>query len=241
MSFTLFRAGAFIAVLLLFIHMSTNAQTSATLNERQQAMVSIAAYMAKGDLANLNPALAKGLDAGLTVNEEKEVLVQLYAYCGFPRSIHGINTLMKVLDERKTKGIQDEMGKEASPITSTTPKYERGKQNLETLTKNPEVGPKTGFNAFSPVIDVFLKEHLFADIFDRDVLSYQDRELATVSALLSLGGVVPMLQSHLGMSLNTGLTEAQLQQLITQNEAIVGKQEADAARTLLANVVAAKK
>jgi hypothetical protein len=40
---------------------------------------------------------------------------------------------------------------------------------LERLTKRPENGPKSGFAAFCPVIDVFLKEHLFADIFERDV------------------------------------------------------------------------
>jgi hypothetical protein len=36
---------------------------------------------------------------------------------------------------------------------------------------------------FSPAIDTFLKEHLFADIFVRDVISHQDRELATIAAL----------------------------------------------------------
>ncbi|UPL51339.1 carboxymuconolactone decarboxylase family protein [Hymenobacter sublimis] len=74
------------------------------LSPRQQAIVSISALTAKGDLPHLHDALAKGLEAGLTVNEEKEVLVHLYAYCGFPRSIQGLNTLLKVLDERKAQG-----------------------------------------------------------------------------------------------------------------------------------------
>ena len=60
-----------------------------------------------------------------------------------------------------------------------------------------QIRPKTGFAAFSPEIDVFLKEHLFADIFERDILSYQDREIITISALISLGGVEPQLQSHM--------------------------------------------
>jgi 4-carboxymuconolactone decarboxylase len=133
------------------------------------------------------------------------------------------------------------VGKSASPITSTAPKYERGKQNLETLSGIPETGPKTGFNAFSPEIDVFLKEHLFADIFERDVLTFQERELATISALVSLGGVEPMLQSHIGMGMHTGLSEAQVRQLITLNEVVVGKKEADAARAVLTKTLAASK
>ncbi|KJS29540.1 MAG: hypothetical protein VR64_20520 [Desulfatitalea sp. BRH_c12] len=39
-------------------------------------------------------ALNQGLDAGLTVNEIKEILVQLYAYAGFPRSLNAIGTFM---------------------------------------------------------------------------------------------------------------------------------------------------
>jgi hypothetical protein len=36
----------------------------------------------------------------------------------------------------------------------------------------------------------------FADIFGRDILPYTVREIATVSALISLGGVEPMLRPH---------------------------------------------
>lgn len=50
----------------------------------------------------------------MTVNEVKEVLVQMYAYCGFPRSLNGINTLIAVLDERKAAGIVDEIGRDAN-------------------------------------------------------------------------------------------------------------------------------
>ncbi|WP_236050108.1 carboxymuconolactone decarboxylase family protein [Hymenobacter negativus] len=212
-----------------------------SLTARQQSIVTISACTAKGNLLRLHHALAAGLDAGLTVNEAKEVLVQLYAYCGFPRSLQGINTLMKVLEERKAQGRHDVVGREASPITSTAPKYERGKQNLEALTKRPEASPQTGANAFSPEIDVFLKEHLFADIFERDVFSFQDRELATIAALVSLGGVEPMLQAHFGMGMNTGLTEPQLRQLLALTETNGGLKEAEAGRTMLANVLDANK
>ncbi|MBF9238626.1 carboxymuconolactone decarboxylase family protein [Hymenobacter sp. BT683] len=207
------------------------------LTARQQAITTISALTAKGNLPELHQALGKGLEAGLTVNEEKEVLVHLYAYCGFPRSLQGINTLIKVLDERKAKGIKDVIGKEASPVTSTASKYERGKKNLEKLSGKPEPATKTGYAAFSPEIERFLKEHLFADIFERDVLTYQERELVTIAALVSLGGVEPMLQSHLGIGLHTGLTPAQLQQLMAVTETSIGKKEADAGRAVLAKAL----
>ena len=94
-----------------------NLNTSQSLNVQQQSIVSIAALTAVGDISHLKTQLNAGLDAGLTINEIKEVLVQMYAYCGFPRSLNGINTFMTVLEERKAKGIKDVEGKEASAIT----------------------------------------------------------------------------------------------------------------------------
>lgn len=216
-------------------------QPPTTLSPRQQSIAVVAALTAKGDLQNLRPALGKGLEAGLTVNEIKEVLVHLYAYCGFPRSIQGLNTFMAVLDERQKTGIREAAGREATPVTSNESKYERGKKILGTLTGQPQTGPPRGYSAFSPAIDVFLKEHLFADLFERDVLSYADRELTTIAVLTSIGGVEPMLQSHLSIGLNVGLTEPQLRQVLSLVETNVGKAEAEAGRAVLTQVVALRR
>jgi hypothetical protein len=70
----------------------------------------------KGRFITIAKALTDGLDAGLTVNEIKEVLVQLYAYTGFPRSLNALQTFADVLNQRKQNGIKDELGKEASPL-----------------------------------------------------------------------------------------------------------------------------
>lgn len=230
---------------LLVISNQLNAQSPVnqpvSLSPTQRRIVLIAGLTAKGDLQKLQRALHTGLDAGLTVNEIKEVLVHVYAYCGFPRSIRGLQTFMTVLDERKKKGISDKMGKESSPISGNEPKYERGKKVLEQLTGQPEIGPKRGYSAFSPEIDVFLKEHLFADIFERDVLSHADRELTTISVLTSIGGVEPMLQSHLGICLRVGLTEPQLEQTMSLIETSVGKTEAESGRSVLRQVISSRR
>ncbi|MCB9265728.1 MAG: carboxymuconolactone decarboxylase family protein [Lewinellaceae bacterium] len=216
-------------------------QTHLQLNElepRHRHFVAISSLAAKGDLGRLTTALHDGLDAGLTVNEIKEVLVHLYAYCGFPRSIQGLNTLISVLETRKAQGIADKTGKTASAVTDTPDKYERGKKVLETLTGKPQITPpQSGYGAFSPEIDVFLKEHLFADIFGRDVLSFKDREIATISALANLGGVSPMLKGHIGIALHLGFTEAQLMHLLAIVESTTGMKEAENGRKALSEVM----
>lgn len=102
------------------------------LNARQENIVTIAAFTAKGDMPQLKKALNEGLDAGLTVNEIKEVLVQMCAYTGFPRSLNGIGTFMSVVEERKAKGIKDEIGNEPNPLPTDKSRVELGteiKQN----------------------------------------------------------------------------------------------------------------
>lgn len=217
-----------------------NAGSKQTLTEKQQAIVLISAFTTKGELTKLKQALYTGFDAGLTINECKEVLVHLYAYCGFPRSIQGLNTLMATLDERKAKGIKDTLGREATPINDTN-KYETGWKNLAKLSGRPTDGPiekpTNGYGAFSPEIDRFLKEHLFADLFSRDVLTYAERELTTISVLIALGsGVEPMLSSHLGLTMRQGFTKSQMEEVFALIEKSVSKADADAARKVFSGM-----
>jgi quercetin dioxygenase-like cupin family protein/alkylhydroperoxidase/carboxymuconolactone decarboxylase family protein YurZ len=234
------RIKIYVATIISICFLSFNLNAENKLNEltaKERSLISIAALTAKGDLAGLKPALNVGLDAGLTINQIKEVLVHLYAYCGFPRSIRGLQTFMEVLDERKAKGINDIVGAEASPINQEPAKYERGKKVLGELTKAPQDRPLSGYGAFAPVIDTFLKEHLFADIFERDVLTYTERELVTISVLSAIGGAEPMLKSHLAICLNVGLTPAQLTEFSEIIKSTLGENEASDAQTVVNEVL----
>ncbi|CAM3661847.1 carboxymuconolactone decarboxylase family protein [Mucilaginibacter galii] len=184
-----------------------------SLSPQEQALVKISALTATGNIEQLKVELNEGLDNGLTVNEIKEALVQLYAYCGFPRSLNGISAFMAVSEERKAKGITDKAGKEIILNYKNGDSYERGRKVLETLTKTPQSKPAPGFGVFAPRADAFLKEHLFADIFDSDVLTYRQRELVTIAALAAMPGVEGQLQAHIKMGMNTGITEGQLAQV----------------------------
>lgn len=221
-----------------FVSFFLNAQS--TLSAKEQSLIVIASATAKGDLSRLITALNTGLEAGLTVNQVKEATVHIYAYAGFPRSIRGLQTFMTVLDDRKAKGINDKEGTEATPINNDSGKYERGKMILEGLTGIVETGSKTGYAAFAPIIEIFLKEHLFADIFERDVLTYAEREMVTISVLSSIGGVEPMLRSHLNICLNVGLTPEQLKQFISIIKSTAGKKAAKSARSVLDEVLKSK-
>ncbi len=187
----------------------TSTSTSA-LSARQQSLAPIAAATAVGDMPRLNAALNRGLDAGMSIGDAREVLVQLYAYAGFPRSLNALGELMKVLDARRQRGITDDPGRDPGPVPTGAELLALGTANQTRLLGAPVRGPLFDF---APAIDTYLKTHLFGDIFGRDNLEWTSRELATVGALAAMPGVESQLQSHIRVSLNVGLTVMQLRQL----------------------------
>ncbi len=210
---------------------------SQVLNAKQQSIVTISAFTASGNMEKLQTALNEGLDAGLTVNEIKEVLVQLYAYCGFPRSLNAIANFMAVLEKRQKQGIKDNVGREASPLPADKSSIELGTEVQTRLVGQPVKG---AIYTFAPAIDRFLKGHLFGDIFGRDILDFQSREIATISALAGMEGVNPQLQAHFKTGFNTGLTEAQMRDFISVLKTKVGKKEADNASEVLGRVFSSR-
>lgn len=230
-------AGILIALFSIVTISEAQTMKNGSLNSKQQSIIPIAAFTANGDLDRLKTALNAGLDAGLTINEIKEILVQMYAYAGFPRSLNGINTFMGVLDERKQKGIKDVLGKEPSSMPADKSSIELGAEIQTRLVGKPVTGPTY---TFAPAIDQFLKGHLFGDIFGRDNFDFQSREIATIAALASMEGVTPQLQAHFNVGLNVGLTEAQLRSLIAVLEASVGRKEAAHANEALGKVLSSR-
>ena len=210
---------------------------SETLSARQQALPLIAAFTATSDMPRLNAALNRGLDAGLTVSEAKEVLVQLYAYAGFPRSLNALGELLKVVETRKQRGIHDAQGREAARVVAAGNELVSvGQANQTEISGGPVQG---AVFEFAPVINQFLQAHLFGDIFERDNLDWQSRELATVGALAATPGAQAQLRSHMRASLRVGLSAAQLRQLTQALADGVGPEVAGRANEALVQALAA--
>ena len=212
-------------------------KTKPALDARQEKIVTIAAFTANGDLPKLKTALNGGLDAGLTVNEIREVLIQLYAYTGFPRSLNGIQTFMAVMDEREKAGIADPAGESPAELPEGTDRDAYGEAVRMRLSGVTRVPPKAGYQLFAPGIDAFLKQHLFADIFGRGVLEFSDREIATIAALAALGGTDAQLQYQLNAGMNVGLSQRQVAGIVSVLERDVGKKESALAGKVFGEVL----
>ncbi len=229
-------AGMFIAVFCIITVSEAQTDKNQGLNAREGAIVPIAAFTASGNMEKLKPALNNGLDAGLTVNEIKEILVHIYAYAGFPRALNAVNAFISVTDDRKAKGIIDKTGREATPLPIDFDKNAYGHQVRNSLVGMDISNRKSGYSVFAPIIDTFLVEHLFADIFVRDILSHKERELVTISSLAAMTGTEPQLKSHLKIAMRMGCTEVHLKDFITVLKDRVGIETAERADRVLSDV-----
>lgn len=210
------------------MNVKSNGGSTTELDTRQQAIIPISASAAAGNMESLRGALNQGLDAGLSLAEAREILVQVYAYAGFPRSLNALSELMKVAEARRQRGIQDEAGREpGKPIPKGDALLAAGTANQTRLAGGPVSGPLFDF---APQANEYLRTHLFGDIFERDNLDWQSRELATVSMLAAMSGVEPQLQSHIGISMNIGVRPEQLSRLADVLEAHSSLEAAERAR-----------
>lgn len=86
---------------------------------------------------------------------------------------------------------------------------ERLKQGIEKLN---EVDGSAGENVISslkeiaPDLSKYIIEFAFGDIYCREGLSLQEREMITIASLLTAGGCEPQLEVHINGALNVGIT-----------------------------------
>lgn len=185
--------------------MSTN-----TFEEKYRLFAQAAAFTATGDTTALQGSLKKALDAKLSISELRDALVQLYAYCGFPRSLTALSVLLSLVKERKTEEIKDLEGPKRNPRPAPEKLNAVGTAVQTRLVGAPVRG---ALFDFAPDIDAYLKEHLFGDIFSSGILDDKTREVLTISALAALPAPA-QLTSHIAIGMNVGLTEEATKEIV---------------------------
>lgn len=84
-------------------------------------------------------------------------------------------------------------------------KFEIGSEQLK---KIDGVGGEAVINSLkdiAPDVGNFIVEFAFGDIYTRPRLSLQEREMITITSLLTAGGCEPQLKVHINGALNVGI------------------------------------
>ena len=193
---------------------------AADLTAKETAIVYIGAWTARGEQDKLGAAFKAGFDAGLTLNEAKELVGQLYAYCGFPRALNAAATLMKIEGYNLTRrrGEAESAENENGGKIRNGGSFVLGDKALEIGTANQTKlcgGPVKGaLFDFHPQLDEYLKTHLFGDIFARDVIDWRTREIVTIAALAARPETAPQMKAHIAIGKVNGVTDAQAAEIV---------------------------
>ena len=191
---------------------------AAELTPKENAIVDIGAWTARGEQDKLGAAFKAGFEAGLTLNEAKELVGQLYAYCGFPRALNAAGTLQRVVESSKLKVESSDSTRSTRSTRLNDSPFLLGERAIEIGTDNQTKlcgGPVKGaLFDFHPQLDAYLKAHLFGDIFARDVIDWRTREIVTIAALAARPETEPQMKAHIAIGKNNGVTDAQAAEIV---------------------------
>ena len=152
------------------------------------------------------------LNTGSSVDELKEVVLQMSVYAGFPSAINGMNALKEVLQERKQHGVSDNKGFEERK--NAQERLQLGKQQLSAIAPGMVEKLQSTYDGFAPELTQFILEYGYGDIFSRENLDRQYRQIATIAALTALGNARPQLKFHIRAGLNVGLSEEGIKEIM---------------------------
>ncbi len=161
------------------------------------------------------------LNVGCTINEIKEIILQMSAFAGFPACINAMNLLRVVLAERKSKGINDNIGLEPTNQISPMDRYKVGSQVMSELDGSQVELLEKAYNDFSPEL-VSLVICGQADITARNNIDKKYREIASISAMTALGTAQSQLRTHMNMALNIGVTPEHIKEIMLLMTAFCG-------------------
>ena len=123
----------------IMIYMETNAMQP-TLSEKEERIVEISSFTSAGNQEQLAVSLNKALNNKMTINEINEILIQSYAYCGFPKSLNAITTFINVIKKRKSKGIKDIKGEMPKKLTLKDDRDKISEKKRKKLTRKKNMG-----------------------------------------------------------------------------------------------------
>ena len=181
------------------------------LDLKSKEIAVVAAMTAMGNAApQLKIHLAGALNTGSSVDEVKEIIIQMSAYSGFPRSINAMITLKEVLKELNIKDTSSNHNYNSSDDD----RIKKGAAELNNLSQNQINILNDTLGKTSPDLVRFIIEFGYGDIYSRGILSKKHRQIATIAALTAMGNAASQLRFHIKAGLNIGLKSDEINEIM---------------------------
>lgn len=173
------------------------------LSPRDRSMITLSALIARNQAIELPFHLNLALDNGVKPAEISELIIQLAFYSGWGNATSASAAALKVFKQR---GIgRDQLPVEAGDLLPLNEAAEA--QRATAVSDN--------FANVSPGVVQYTTDVLFRDVWLRPGLAARDRSLVTVTSLIA-NGQVAQVPYHLNRAMDSGLTQAQASEMLTQ-------------------------
>lgn len=173
------------------------------LSPRDRSVVTVAALIARNQTAEMSYYFNLALDSGVKPAELSEVITHLAFYAGWGNAMSAVSVAKEVFGRRKITSEQ---------LPLATPKL----LALDEATESQRAAMVTKqFGNTAPGVVQYTTDVLFRDLWLRPDLAPRDRSLVTVSALIA-SGQVAQVPFHLNKAMDSGLTQAQASEVLTQ-------------------------
>ena len=172
------------------------------LSERDRAIVTIAALIARKQTAAMPDNVDRAFDAGVTAAELSEIITHLAFYSGWPNAFAAVPIFKQAFTQR---------GIGAHQLPEENPKMLAIDETAEAQRANTV---EQNFGAVAPGVVENTTHFLFRNLWLRPALAPRDRSLTTVAALIATGQVA-QITYHLNRAMDNGLTKEQASEVLT--------------------------
>lgn len=173
------------------------------LTPRDRSVVTVAALIARNQAAEMPSQFRLALDNGVKPSELSEIITHLAFYSGWPNAMSAVAAAKDLFRERRI-GV-DQLPNEAA---ERLPLDKAGEARRVAVVDEQ-------FGKVAPGVVKYTTEALFNDLWLRPALVPRDRSLVTVSALVA-SGQVAQITYHLNRAMDSGLSQAQAAEAMTQ-------------------------
>lgn len=95
-------------------------------------------------------------------------------------------------------------------------RFETGMENLKKIDGRGGEAVLRSLEPIAPDLGRYIVEFAFGDIYDREGLTLQEREMITLASLLTAGGCESQLEVHINGALNVGLPPEKIIEIFLQ-------------------------
>lgn len=173
------------------------------LSRRDRNIVTLAALIAREQTAEMPYYINFALDNGVKPSEVSEIITHLAFYAGWPNAMSAVGAAKDVFQKR---GIRSD---QLPPASGELLPIDEAAEAQRAARIQQEAGP------VAPGVVQYTSDLLFHDLWLRPALAPRDRSLVTISALIA-SGQLDQLPNHLNRAMDSGLTKAQVSEVLTQ-------------------------